>query len=105
MLAEKFERLFGISVTVKYSMLSFHTCLHCFCSMDENKAPTAPYLYVNNDGWIHDSLPVRVVSSCNLDIYTFPFDIQNCTFTFNSYIYYGESQHQFTCIYIIIMSH
>ncbi|KAM6922083.1 uncharacterized protein FYW49_007721 [Xenentodon cancila] len=57
--------------------------------MDENKAPSVPYIYVHNDGIIHDALPVKIVSSCNLDIYTFPFDIQNCTLTFNSYIYYA----------------
>ncbi|KAM9503506.1 5-hydroxytryptamine receptor 3A-like [Salvelinus alpinus] len=38
-------------------------------------------------GKVRDAEPVRVVSSCNLDIYTFPFDVQNCTFTFNSYIH------------------
>ncbi|XP_074492809.1 5-hydroxytryptamine receptor 3A-like [Sebastes fasciatus] len=57
--------------------------------MDENTAPSVPYMYVYNDGSVHDSHPVKVVSSCNLDIYTFPFDIQNCTFTFNSYIHFA----------------
>ncbi|XP_047442817.1 5-hydroxytryptamine receptor 3E-like [Mugil cephalus] len=56
--------------------------------MEENKAPPVPYLYLYNDGRVHDALPVKVVSSCNLDIYTFPFDIQNCTLTFNSYLHY-----------------
>ncbi|KAK7889365.1 hypothetical protein WMY93_024925 [Mugilogobius chulae] len=55
--------------------------------MDENKAPFVPYVYLFNDGQINDALPVKVVSSCNLDIYTFPFDIQNCTLTFNSYLH------------------
>uniref|UniRef100_A0A3B5QFD0 5-hydroxytryptamine receptor 3A-like n=1 Tax=Xiphophorus maculatus TaxID=8083 RepID=A0A3B5QFD0_XIPMA len=59
--------------------------------MEENKAPSVPYLYLYNDGKIKDTFPVRVVSSCNLNIYTFPFDIQNCSLTFNSYVYYGES--------------
>ncbi|CAL8253077.1 unnamed protein product [Merluccius merluccius] len=53
--------------------------------MAENTAPSVPYVHVLSDGMIHDSSPVRVVSSCNLNIYTFPFDVQNCTFTFNSY--------------------
>ncbi|XP_061594965.1 5-hydroxytryptamine receptor 3A-like [Cololabis saira] len=57
--------------------------------MNENKAPKVPYVYVYNNGMIHDALPVKIVSSCNLDIYTFPFDIQNCTLTFNSYTYYS----------------
>ncbi|XP_055020511.1 uncharacterized protein LOC110160023 isoform X2 [Boleophthalmus pectinirostris] len=55
--------------------------------MDENKAPSVPYVYLHSDGRINDGLPVKVVSSCNLDIYTFPFDIQNCTLTFNSYLH------------------
>ncbi|KAM6938600.1 5-hydroxytryptamine receptor 3C-like [Lycodopsis pacificus] len=55
--------------------------------MDKNTAPFVPYSYLYSDGLVIDDHPVRVVSSCNLDIYTFPFDIQTCTLTFNSYIY------------------
>lgn len=58
--------------------------------MDENRAPDTYYLYVTNAGIVMDDQPIRVTSSCNLDIYTFPFDIQNCTFTFNSYKLYGK---------------
>ncbi|XP_067370018.1 uncharacterized protein [Channa argus] len=54
--------------------------------MDENTAPVVPYVYVYNDGKMHNALPVRVVSSCNLDIYNFPFDIQKCFLSFNSYL-------------------
>ncbi|XP_036971873.1 5-hydroxytryptamine receptor 3C-like isoform X2 [Acanthopagrus latus] len=57
--------------------------------MDENTAPKVPYVYLYSTGVVHDAKPVRVVSSCNLDIYTFPFDIQNCTLTFNSYLHYS----------------
>ncbi|XP_021173948.2 5-hydroxytryptamine receptor 3A [Fundulus heteroclitus] len=57
--------------------------------MEENKAPSVPYLHLHSDGRVHEALPVRVVSSCNLDIYSFPFDIQNCSLTFNSYMYYA----------------
>ncbi|XP_038856782.1 5-hydroxytryptamine receptor 3A-like [Salvelinus namaycush] len=39
-------------------------------------------------GIVRDANPVRVVSSCNLEIYAFPFDVQNCTFTFRSYIHH-----------------
>uniref|UniRef100_A0A3B3HT10 5-hydroxytryptamine receptor 3A-like n=2 Tax=Oryzias latipes TaxID=8090 RepID=A0A3B3HT10_ORYLA len=55
--------------------------------MEKNTAPPVPYIYLHFDGDIYDSQPIRVVSSCSLDIYLFPFDIQNCTFTFNSYIH------------------
>ncbi|XP_073699888.1 5-hydroxytryptamine receptor 3C-like [Garra rufa] len=53
--------------------------------IDENKVPDTYYLYLAYTGKVVDDLPFHVISSCNLDIYTFPFDIQNCTFTFNSY--------------------
>ncbi|XP_059923131.1 5-hydroxytryptamine receptor 3E-like isoform X2 [Gadus macrocephalus] len=53
--------------------------------VSQNTAPFVPYVHVNSDGKIYDYSPVRVVSSCRLNIYTFPFDVQNCTFTFNSY--------------------
>ncbi|XP_063748251.1 5-hydroxytryptamine receptor 3C-like [Eleginops maclovinus] len=58
--------------------------------MDENTAPFVPYVYLYSDGRVHDAQPIRVVSSCNLNIYTFPFDIQNCTMTFNSYIHLAK---------------
>ncbi|XP_029285641.1 uncharacterized protein LOC115007087 [Cottoperca gobio] len=57
--------------------------------MDKNTAPFVPYVYLYSDGRMHDALPVRVVSSCNLNIYTFPFDIQNCTMSFNSYVHFA----------------
>nr|XP_043899558.1 5-hydroxytryptamine receptor 3A-like [Solea senegalensis] len=58
--------------------------------MDENTAPEIPYVHIYCNGLVWDSLPAKVVSSCNLDIYTFPFDIQNCTFTFSSYTHNGD---------------
>ncbi|XP_019730707.1 5-hydroxytryptamine receptor 3A-like [Hippocampus comes] len=57
------------------------------CSMERNSAQFTPYTYVYHDGTVFDLQPVRVVSSCRLDIYTFPFDVQNCTLTFNSYLH------------------
>uniref|UniRef100_A0A672QQ52 5-hydroxytryptamine receptor 3A-like n=1 Tax=Sinocyclocheilus grahami TaxID=75366 RepID=A0A672QQ52_SINGR len=51
----------------------------------DNQAPNTYYLYLYNNGKAEDRLPVHLISSCNLDIYTFPFDIQNCTYTFGSY--------------------
>ncbi|XP_057696051.1 5-hydroxytryptamine receptor 3C-like [Corythoichthys intestinalis] len=55
--------------------------------MEKNTAQFTPYVVVFNNGMVMDIQPVRVVSSCRLDIYTFPFDIQNCTLTFNSYMH------------------
>ncbi|XP_056615816.1 5-hydroxytryptamine receptor 3C-like [Triplophysa dalaica] len=53
--------------------------------MNENQTPETYYLTLYNTGKAEDGLPFHVISSCNLDIYSFPFDIQNCTYTFSSY--------------------
>lgn len=55
--------------------------------MEKNSAPFAPYNYLNFNGFVTDAQPVKVVSSCRLDIYMFPFDIQNCSLSFNSYLH------------------
>ncbi|XP_028443534.1 5-hydroxytryptamine receptor 3A-like [Perca flavescens] len=71
-------------------VMNMTTCTNIttdFTIMDENTAPFVPYVYLYSNGLVHDAQPVRVVSSCNLDIYTFPFDVQNCTMTFGSYIH------------------
>uniref|UniRef100_A0A672J4F9 5-hydroxytryptamine (serotonin) receptor 3A n=1 Tax=Salarias fasciatus TaxID=181472 RepID=A0A672J4F9_SALFA len=60
--------------------------------MEKNTAPFVPYTYLFHDGWVIDGQPVRVVSSCRLDTYAFPFDIQNCTFSFNSYLHHIETK-------------
>ncbi|XP_058493610.1 5-hydroxytryptamine receptor 3C-like [Solea solea] len=54
--------------------------------MEENSAPEVSYVYLHSDGLMLYTLPAKGVSFCNLDIYTFPFDVQNCTFTFNSFL-------------------
>ncbi|CAH2320130.1 5-hydroxytryptamine receptor 3A-like [Pelobates cultripes] len=44
-------------------------------------------LIVNNEGRVLNSKPMQIVTTCNLNIYYFPFDVQNCTFTFTSWIH------------------
>ncbi|KAF5922206.1 hypothetical protein HPG69_007094, partial [Diceros bicornis minor] len=46
--------------------------------------------YVSSEGRIKYNGPVWVTSFCKLDIFYFPFDQQNCTFTFSSFLYTGE---------------
>ncbi|CAI5685162.1 unnamed protein product [Oreochromis niloticus] len=58
--------------------------------MEEDKAPPAPYGHLHSNSKVDDAQPVKVVSSCNLDIYTFPRDIQNCAHTFNSYMHFAR---------------
>lgn len=62
-----------------------------FCpSMEEDQSQKTPYVYLYNTGRVFDDKPVRVVSTCKLVIYTFPFDVQNCSLTFGSYIHFGK---------------
>ncbi|XP_036971875.1 5-hydroxytryptamine receptor 3A [Acanthopagrus latus] len=58
--------------------------------MEEDKSPGTPYVYLNNTGHVFDDKPKRVVSSCQLGIYTFPFDVQNCTLTFGAYLHFAS---------------
>ncbi|XP_049911729.1 5-hydroxytryptamine receptor 3A-like isoform X2 [Epinephelus moara] len=58
--------------------------------MDEDKSPKTPYVYLYNTGRVFDDRPVRVIATCKLVIYTFPFDIQNCSLTFESYLHFAE---------------
>lgn len=60
-----------------------------FCSMEEDKSPGTSYVYLYNTGHVFDDKPMRVVSSCQLVIYTFPFDVQNCSLTFGAYLHFG----------------
>lgn len=83
------SHLSGISsmiyVHLKYFLLYF------FSSMDEDKSPKTAYVYLHNTGRVFDDKPIRVVSTCRLEIYTFPFDIQNCSLTFGAHLHHGKS--------------
>uniref|UniRef100_A0A3P8RT00 5-hydroxytryptamine (serotonin) receptor 3A n=1 Tax=Amphiprion percula TaxID=161767 RepID=A0A3P8RT00_AMPPE len=55
--------------------------------VDDDVSQACPYVYVNHTGHIRWDRMLRLVSACNLEIFSFPFDIQNCTFTFGSYMH------------------
>ncbi|XP_029285458.1 5-hydroxytryptamine receptor 3A-like [Cottoperca gobio] len=57
--------------------------------MVEDKSPKTPYVYLYNTGRVFDDKSIRVLSSCRLVIYTFPFDVQNCSLTFGSYLHFA----------------
>ncbi|XP_068098289.1 5-hydroxytryptamine receptor 3A-like [Hyperolius riggenbachi] len=46
-----------------------------------------PYVSVNQNGLVHYSNPIRIVTYCNLDIYYFPFDVLNCSISFHSWMH------------------
>ncbi|KAE8603489.1 hypothetical protein XENTR_v10014348, partial [Xenopus tropicalis] len=58
--------------------------------IDEDKSQRTPFVYVNHTGRIRYDRMLRVVSSCNLGIFNFPFDVQNCSLTFGSYMHTGR---------------
>lgn len=58
--------------------------------MDEDNSPYTPYVYLYNTGEVYEDKPIRVVCSCRLVIYTFPFDVQNCSLTFGSYLHFAS---------------
>ncbi|XP_044531583.1 5-hydroxytryptamine receptor 3C-like [Gracilinanus agilis] len=55
--------------------------------MDVDRIPTDLMAYVNYQGNIKYKKPMKVTSICKLDIFYFPFDQQNCTLTFSSFLY------------------
>uniref|UniRef100_A0A3Q0RU34 5-hydroxytryptamine receptor 3A n=1 Tax=Amphilophus citrinellus TaxID=61819 RepID=A0A3Q0RU34_AMPCI len=55
--------------------------------VDVGKSPDIPYVYVTNDGFVRNYKPIQVVTACTLNIYNFPFDVQNCSLTFQSWLH------------------
>ncbi|KAI3373958.1 hypothetical protein L3Q82_022523, partial [Scortum barcoo] len=56
-------------------------------SVDEGKSPPIPYVYVNSSGSVKNYRPMQVVLACSLEMYAFPFDKQNCSLTFRSWLH------------------
>jgi hypothetical protein len=63
-------------------------------SVDDDVSQACPYVYLNHTGHIRWDRMLRLVSSCNLEIFSFPFDVQNCTFTFGSYMHTSNRSTQ-----------
>lgn len=59
-------------------------------SVDVGKSPSIPYVYVHHQGEVQNYKPLQVVTACSLDIYNFPFDVQNCSLTFTSWLHTSE---------------
>lgn len=61
------------------------------CSVDVGKSPDIPYVYVTHDGQVRNYKPIQVVTACTLNIYNFPFDVQKCSLTFQSWLHTSKS--------------
>uniref|UniRef100_A0AAQ4RC65 5-hydroxytryptamine receptor 3A n=1 Tax=Gasterosteus aculeatus aculeatus TaxID=481459 RepID=A0AAQ4RC65_GASAC len=59
--------------------------------VDDDVSQACPYVYVNHTGHIRWDRMLRLVSACNLKIFSFPFDMQNCSFTFGSYMHTSKN--------------
>ncbi|KAG9348586.1 hypothetical protein JZ751_002322 [Albula glossodonta] len=55
--------------------------------VDVGKSPDIPFVYVGYDGLVRNYKPIQVVTACSLNIYNFPFDVQNCSLTFQSWLH------------------
>ncbi|KAJ3589337.1 hypothetical protein NHX12_010182 [Muraenolepis orangiensis] len=55
--------------------------------VDVGKSPDIPYVYVTHEGLVSNYKPIQVVTACTLNIYNFPFDVQNCSLTFQSWLH------------------
>ncbi|MGH0177173.1 UNVERIFIED_CONTAM: hypothetical protein FKN15_074728 [Acipenser sinensis] len=56
----------------------------------EDLSPFTPYLSLHHDGKVIHDKPLRAVTSCNLDIFYFPFDTHSCILTFGVYLHTGD---------------
>ncbi|KAM4017189.1 5-hydroxytryptamine receptor 3A-like isoform 2-T2 [Anomaloglossus baeobatrachus] len=61
------------------------SCIYEMTEADD-KNPVVPFYEIFNTGHVKVSKPVRLVSSCNLNIYYYPFDTQICNITIGPYI-------------------
>ena len=69
-------------------------------SVDDDVSQECPYVYVNHTGHIRWDRMLRLVSACNLKIFSFPFDVQNCSFTFGSYMHTSNTKIFFVFSFI-----
>ncbi|XP_077311724.1 5-hydroxytryptamine receptor 3A-like [Lithobates pipiens] len=56
----------------------------------DNKNPVILYHNIHFNGTIKDSKPLRIVSTCNLNIFMYPFDIQHCNLSFLTFFENSE---------------
>ncbi|KAJ7399617.1 5-hydroxytryptamine receptor 3A [Pitangus sulphuratus] len=56
--------------------------------VDVGKSPHVPYVYISHHGEVQNLKPIQAMTTCSLDIYNFPFDVQNCSLTFTSWLHH-----------------
>ncbi|KAM9832033.1 5-hydroxytryptamine receptor 3C-like [Neosynchiropus ocellatus] len=61
--------------------------LFIFEMTQKEDSPLAPFVMISHDGTVTSDRPIKVISTCEMDIYKFPFDTQTCNITI------GSNQH------------
>ncbi|XP_056382252.1 5-hydroxytryptamine receptor 3A-like isoform X1 [Hyla sarda] len=64
----------------------------------EDKSPSVPFYSIQYNGLTTRAMPLRIVSSCTVDVFKFPFDIQKCNITFGSYIHPVQQIFMYTSL-------
>ncbi|XP_028424343.1 5-hydroxytryptamine receptor 3A-like [Perca flavescens] len=54
---------------------------------EKDKAPPSPYLTIKWNGEVTLRNEMMIVSTCKMQVYKFPFDIQSCNLSFKSAVY------------------
>lgn len=65
-------------------------CVSACSTEDTDKIFQKPYIQFTHRGSVSIEDGLRVISTCNMDVYKFPFDTQSCVITFLSMMYTGE---------------
>ncbi|KAL6094618.1 uncharacterized protein ACO6RY_15990 [Pungitius sinensis] len=53
----------------------------------KDESPQNPYMYVSYDGTVSSEEEMKVVSTCEMDVHKFPFDIQRCNISIGSAVH------------------
>lgn len=85
---------FWVFLYISFSFLILAMNVFFTYSVDDDVSQACPYVYVNHTGHIRWDRMLRLVSACNLEIFSFPFDVQNCTFTFGSYMHTSKRKKE-----------
>ncbi|XP_038128530.1 5-hydroxytryptamine receptor 3A-like [Cyprinodon tularosa] len=57
---------------------------------EQDKASPSPYLNIRSHGWVEYRNDQVVISTCRMQVYRFPFDIQSCNISFKSIMHPDE---------------
>ncbi|KAI9546913.1 hypothetical protein NQZ68_022859 [Dissostichus eleginoides] len=55
--------------------------------IEKDKAVPNPFITINSNGFVEHVRDLMVVSTCRMQVYKFPFDVQSCTLSLKSIVY------------------